>query len=225
MKKLFSEQIYDILETPDGFIVVYRCPEFEDKTVVSYKSVSLEDGVVTKRTRADYEFIKFGANRNIPNLNGGDFITCNCAQFENDRIFVVKENGEAAIYDADNKVEWQGTVRYKDDGPKAIAHYGHTLWACFYNKNTLIRFNLRTMREELRIGGSNDSSFSGPEGMWIDEAAEKLYVCNYKARNILEVNMKTYTVLEHAVFDEPIHKYLRIGNREFVVLKSGLYLL
>ena len=37
--------------------------------------------------------------------------------------------------------------------------------------------------------------------------------------------MRTYTVVEYAVFDEPVHKYLRIGNKELAVLDSGLYLL
>ena len=84
---------------------------------------------------------------------------------------------------------------------------------------------MNTMREELRIGGSNDSSFMGPEGLWIDEEQGKLIVCNSGANNLLEVNMKTYTVAEKATFDEPVHKYLKIGTREFVVLDSGLYLL
>ena len=47
VKKLFSDKIYDILEVGNGFIVVYRRPEIDDKVVVSYKSVSLENGVVT----------------------------------------------------------------------------------------------------------------------------------------------------------------------------------
>lgn len=225
MKKLFSEQIYDLLKTPDGFMVVYRRPEFEDNIVVSYKSVCLDDGTVSKRTRADYEFVKFGSNRRIAGLESGGFITCSCVELDNDRIFVVQDGGGAAIYDSENNVEWQGSIHYKDEGPTAIAHCGHTLWASFKGKNTLIRFNLRTMREELRIGGSNDSSFSGPEGMWINEQAEKLYVCNSNSQSILEVNLKTYTVLEHASFDEPVHKYLKMGNRELAVLDSGLYLL
>jgi len=225
VKQLFPEQIFDILKTPDGFITVYRRPEFEDGIVVSYKSVSLDDGVVTPRTRADYEFVKFGGNRDFEDLRTGGFITCNCVELENDGLFVVRDGGEATIYNARNKVEWQGWIKYKGEGPIGIASVGHTLWASFYENNTLVRFNLRTMREELRIGGSNDSSFSGPKGLWIDEKADKLYVCNNKAQNILEVNIKTYTVKEHAAFQEPVHKYMKLGNRELAVLDSGLYLL
>lgn len=225
MKKLFSEQIFDIVETSDGFMIVYRRPEFEDKTVVSYKSVSIEDGVVTQRTRADYEFVKYGDKSKVPQFENGNFITCSCVKLDDDRVFVVAPDGEAMILDADNNVEWQGSIKYKEQGPTAIVNFGHTLWASFSDKNALIRFNLRTMREELRIGGSNDSSFSGPEGMWVDPQNEKLFVCNNKAQNILEVNMRTYTVVEYAVFDEPVHKYLRIGNKELAVLDSGLFLL
>lgn len=226
MKKLFPEQVFDILEVgKTGFIVVYRRPEIDDRVVVSYKSVSLENGVVSKRTRADYEFVKFGEKRKAINLQVDNFVTCNCVQLQNDRLFIVSSNGESKILDHEGDVEWQGKIRYKENGPSGIASFGNTLWASFADNNALIRFNLNTMREELRIGGSNDSSFSGPEGLWIDEEQGKLIVCNSEACNLLEVNMKTYTVCEKATFEEPVHKYLRIGTREFLVLDSGLYLL
>ena len=225
VKKLFSDKIYDILEVGNGFIVVYRRPEIDDKVVVSYKSVSLENGVVTKRIKADYEFVKFGPNYSTVNFQVDNFITSSCVELDGGRLFIVSKSGDAKIVEPNGCTEWQGTIRYKDFGPSAIAHFGHTLWASFSEKNALIRFNLRTMREELRIGGSNDSSFSAPEGMWIDQPAGKLLVCNSTGNNLLEVDMKTYTVMERAVFEEPVHKYLRIGEREFVVLDSGLYLL
>ena len=45
MKKLFSDEIYDILEFDEGFVVVYRHSEVDDKVIVSYKSVNTENGV------------------------------------------------------------------------------------------------------------------------------------------------------------------------------------
>ena len=81
------------------------------------------------------------------------------------------------------------------------------------------------MREELRIGGSNDSSFNGPEGLWVNEPEGKLIVCNSRSNNILEVDMKTYIVQERAVFDEPVLKYIRLNDKELAVLGSGLYLI
>lgn len=225
MNRLFSEQIYDILEYDLGFIAVYRRENAEDKVLVSYRSVDVSNGVVTNRTRADYEYVKFGEHFNKINFQVDNFVTCSCVRLDEGRVFIVNKQGDAKILDEEGYIEWQGTIKYKDFGPSAIANYGHTLWASFTEKNALIRFNLRTMREELRIGGSADSSFMGPEGLWVDELTGKLIVCNSKANNILEVDMKTYTVHERAVFDEPVHKYLAIGKREFVVLDSGLYLL
>ncbi len=225
MKKLFSEQIYDVLNYETGFIVVYRRPEIEDKVVVSYKSVSLENGVVSQRTRADYEFIKFGEHHSKVNFQVANFITCSCVKLDNGSVFIVSKDGEAKILDTEGFVEWQGTIRYKECGPHSIVHHGHTLWASFPERNALIRFNLRTMREELRIGGSTDSSFSGPEGLWVNESEDQLIVCNCNAKSILEVNMKTYTVREKAVFDEPVHRYMKIDGKEFALLDSGLYLI
>lgn len=225
MKKLFSDEIYDVLPYEGGFMVVYRRKEVQDRIVISYKSVSLESGVVSQRTRADYEYIKFGERARSLEFEGAQFITSRCTVIDNDRLFVVMPDGNAKILDKDGYTEWEGTVRYKDCGPSSVAHHGHTLWASFADRNALIRFNLRTMREELRIGGSNDSSFAGPDGLCVNEPEGQLMVCNAKANNLLEVNMKTYTVHERAVFEEPVHRYMRIEGKEFVLLDSGLYLL
>ena len=225
MKQLFSEQIFDIIEVDYGFIVVYKRAEVDDKIVVSYKSVSLDDGVVTQRTRTDYEFFKYGDNYAKLSFTSGNFVNNNCVKLANGNYFAVSINGEAKIIDSEGNTEWEGTIKYKNSGPSSIACYEHTLWASFAEQNALIRFNLRTMREELRIGGSVDSAFSAPKGMWVDEPAGKLIVCNATGKNILEVNMKTYTVVERAVFEQAVHKYLRIGEKEFVILESGLYML
>lgn len=225
MKKLFSEKIYDICPIENGFVFVYRRPEVENMIAVSYRAVSLETGVVSQRSRADYEFIKYGQRTDGANYAIGNFITCNCVTLDNGNLFIVSEKGDAKMVGTDGLIHWEGAIRYKDCGPTAIAHFGHTLWASFAEKNALIRFNLRTMREELRIGGSIDSSFSYPEGIWINDHSGKLIICNSKARNLLEVDVKTYTVEEKAVFDEPVHKYLCIDGRELVILDSGLYLL
>ncbi len=225
MKQLFKEQVFDILEVENGFIVVYKKDEVDGKYIVSYKSVSLDNGVVTQRTKTDYDFIKYGEHSAVINFKTGNFITNNCVKLDDGRIFAVSVEGEAVIIGADGKCEWQGTVRYKHCGPSAIASSGQILWASFAEKNALIRFNLGTMREELRIGGSADSAFSKPKGIWIDEPSGRLFVCNAEGKNILTVNMKSYAVAEHASFEEPVYKYIKIANKEFVILQSGLYLL
>ena len=225
MKKLFADDIYDILEYYGGFILVYRRTEVQDKVVVSYKSVRLDSGAVAQRTRQDYNYIKFGDVDPTHGMLPSETITCSTAKLDNGSVLIVNRNGNAKILNPNGDLEWQGTIKYKDCGPASIAQYGYTLWASFPERNALIRFNLRTMREELRIGGSSDSSFAGPEGLWVNEDEGLLTVCNSKANNILEVNMKTYAVRERASFQEPVHRYMRIGKKELVVLNSGLYLL
>ena len=133
MKKLFSDEIYDILDFEGGFIVVYRRNEVEDKIVVSYKSVLLNSGVVSQRTRTDYQFVKFGDLDPTGEFKSGEFITCSTAKLENGSLFVVTKNGDAKIFDSDGIVEWQGTIKYKECGPASIAHSGHTLWASSQN--------------------------------------------------------------------------------------------
>lgn len=225
MKQLFEEQVFDILPVENGFVVAYKKDEIDGKYIVSYKSVSLSDGVVKQRTKTDYDFIKYGEHSSVINFKAGNFITNNCVKLDDGRVFAVSVEGEAIMVGTDGKVEWQGTMRYKHSGPSCIAGFGQTLWASFAEQNALIRFNLCTMREELRIGGSAGSAFSKPKGIWIDEPSGRLVVCNAEGKNILLVNMKNYAVVEHASFDEPAYKYVKIANKELVILKSGLYLL
>ena len=80
------------------------------------------------------------------------------------------------------------------------------------------------MREELRIGGSSgDSSFNKPTGLWINTSNNTMLVCNSAEQNILEVNLKTYTVKEYRQFEEQVKKYVNIDSHELVILESGLY--
>ena len=101
--------------------------------------------------------------------------------------------------------------------------YGAALWASFRENGVLVRYSLHTMREELRIGGGQASTFSKPEGLWVD--GDKLVVCNAGSKKLWQVDLKTYAVADCMEFEEPVHQYVRIDDYELVVLDSGVYLL
>lgn len=222
MKKLFEEKVYDILPVENGFIVVYEKGIVEEKLVVSFKSVSTENGVVEQRTKGDYLFVKYGNPYKRLSFETGNYITTSAAVMQ-ERTFICNRKGEAYILDYFGEIIWQGSLKYKDKGPTSIVGQNNSIWATFPDENVIIRFNLNTHREELRIGGSKESAFNKPTGLWIDPSSDTMLVCNTGDNNIIEVNLKTYSVFEYHKFDRPVYKYVKVGTNELVILDSYLY--
>jgi len=223
LNKVFNSDAMSMYPLPKGFIIIAKKSDIVDKLVVSYKLISFENGTMSPVTKGVFQLAKFGNNFKTFEMQVPNYVTCKIASLDNQRLFVVTPDGIAKVMDHDGYAQWQGTMKYKGFGPTDIAVQGHTLWAAFTENNALIRFNLRTMREELRIGGSNDSAFNKPQGLWINKDANTMLVCNTGANSILEVNLKSYTVYEYAQFEEPVHQYMKILSNEIVLLDSGIY--
>ena len=85
-----------------------------------------------------------------------------------------------------------------------------------------MRYNLSTMREELRIGG-NKSPFNRPEGLFVE--GDNIMVCNSGSAKLIQVNLNSYSVFDYEDFEEPIRRYVKVGDYRFAVLDSGLYLI
>lgn len=225
MKKLFEGEILHILPLPKGIIFAYLKETTEDnKMLVAYQMISFEAGTATRVANKIYQLSKFGSNHQSFEMQVKNHLTCRTVNLENSKIFVVEDDGSAKILDSDATAVWVGTLRYKGEAPADIALHGHTLWASFSRSNALVRFNLRTMREELRIGGGKDeSSFSSPAGLWVE--GDKMMVCNQGSHKLWQVDLKTYAVYEYQEFLEPVTQYVKVGGAELVVLHSGIYVL
>lgn len=221
MKRIYGQDAIHMLPLPSGFIIATRQNVYDDKVVVAYKMVSLENNSINPVTRNVYQLAKFGNNFKLYEKQLRDYLNCKTVALSDRRLFAVYPDGNAKVLDADAKLEWKGSLKYKEFGPADAVAFGHTLWASFPESNALIRFNLRTMREELRIGGGAGSAFSSPDGLWIND--ENMLVCNPDSNKILEVNLRSYTVYDYAEFDEPVHQYIKVNSNEFVLLNSGVY--
>lgn len=221
MKRLYGQGAFHMLPISGGFIMAIKQNEYDNKVIVAYKLVSFENGSINPVTRNVYQLAKFGNNFKLFEKQLRDYLNCKTVTLPDKRLFAAYPDGTAKLLSGDAHLDWQGTLKYKDGGPADIAVHGHTLWASFPDNNALIRFNLRNMREELRIGGGTDSAFSEPEGLWVTDDA--MLVCNPGSGKIWEVNLKSYTVYEYAEFEEPVHQYIKIGANEIVLLDSGIY--
>ncbi len=223
MRKVYGSAAFGLQTINNGFIFLKRS-ELEEKLAVSYKKISFDDNSMSTVTKDVYKAAKFGNDYYMHiSDKSTDYILGKAAQLDDKRLFFINPNGNAKIINDLGDVLWSGMVKYKDNPPSDILVIGSDMWASFRESNSIIRFNTRTMREELRIGGTNESTFSHPAGMWYSEITNSILVCNEKSHNIVEINLGSYSVVEYENFSEPVHQYIKVGPFEIVWLDSGIY--
>lgn len=223
MKKIFGNDAIHMLPLPGGFIIANKQAEYPDHLVVTYKMATLETDVLNSVTRNVYQLAKFGNHFKQYEKLLKDYLNCKTLLLPGGRLFAVYPDGCASMFDASTECIWQGELRHRDAGPADLVRQGDALWASFPESNALIRYNLDTLREELRVGGGENSAFSQPTGLWVD--GNRLLCCNTGSNRILELDLTTFSVYDYAEFDEPVRQYIRVADTEIVLLESGVYTL
>lgn len=219
MRKIYSGIIYDIVPKSNG--VVFFCRE-ESDSPVCVKMLSVEDGKMIDVGLSVYANCKMGVNCATVVKYCNNYVLDHILSLNNSEVFVCTQEGNAFLLDAAGEAYWSGEMKYRENSPSGIALYKNSIWASFRDTNVILRFNLNTMRSELRIGGKQ-SPFDGPTKIYVD--GDTAIVCNEKSKNLAKVNFEDYTVETYKQFDEPVHQYLKVGKYEFVALSSGLYVI
>lgn len=220
MRKLYAEGAIELLPAGSGFVFSVRQAVQEDKMIIAYKMYSLTTGTMAPITRSVFLHTKFGEGYKKFEKSRREFLACRTAMLPGEELLVVFESGAAAIFRGDEPV-WQGDVLYRGSGPSDVVCDGEALWFCFPEGGAVVKYALRNMREELRIGGGASSAFDGPRSIWIED--EKMRLCNTNTRKIQEIDLKSFLVTDYAAFEEPVHQYLKVGANEIVLLDSGIY--
>lgn len=222
MKQIFEGEVYDILPLPNGIVFSY-CKEATDTEVtVSYKMLSFDNGRFSDVAKNIYLMTKFGNNYNAIIKHCDNYITAKSIILPNGKVFLLLSDGTAKLVDIDSTIIWQGKFNYRTYNASDIVIHKNSIWACFPECNVLLRYNLSTMREELRIGG-NKSPFDKPKAMFLE--GDSVTVCNRGSQKLTKVNLESYIVLEGENFPEEVLQYLKADNYQFVILKSGLYII
>ncbi|MBE6777033.1 MAG: hypothetical protein E7542_02845 [Ruminococcaceae bacterium] len=222
MKQVFEGKVYEILPSSNGIIFSYCKEKLEDKIVVAYKMVSFEDGRFTDIPKNVYLMTKFGTNYKTIIDHCDNYITTKSHILTNGKVLLLLKNGNAKLIDTDSTVVWQGNLNYRDTTASDIVIHKNSIWASFADCNILLRYNLSSMHEELRIGGSK-SPFDKPKSMFLD--GDHAIVCNKGSKSLTRVNLESYVVVEEENFEEEVSQYLKTDIYRFVILSSGLYLL
>lgn len=222
MKKIFSGEVYEVMPLPGGIIFSYCMDVMGEKRRVAYKMISFEDGYFTDITGNIYLLTKFGNNYKAVAKLCDNYILARSIVLPNSKVFLLLTDGTAQLLDIDASPIWTGELKYRGYNASDIALYKNVLWASFPECNVLLRYNLATMREELRIGG-NKSPFDKPQSLFVD--GDSVMVSNVGSKKLIQVDLNSYNVFEYEEFSEPVRQYVKVGDNRFAVLDSGLYLI
>lgn len=223
METIFKGEVCELLPLSNGLIFSYCKERLSDEQAnVSYKMISFEDGRMTDVAKNMYLLTKFGNNYKAVLEYSENFITDKALLVPGGKTFFMRTSGAAYFLDSDGTPLWTGSLSYRSMAPDDIVLYNNSLWASYSEGNVLLRYNLSTMREELRIGG-NRSPFDKPGEMFVQ--GDSVIVSNRGSGKLLQVNLNTYSVEEREAFDETVYQYLAVADYRFVILKSGLYII
>ncbi len=212
-----------MIPIPKGAVIAIVTDITEDeKMAVEYRIISLDTNDIQRISNNVFLLAKFGPGHKSAEMQISNHITSRACLLPGGELFTVEEDSTAKLLDADGYAKWVGMVKYKGSAPSDAVYDGENIWVAFPDSNALIRMNVASMREELRIGGGKDNSgFSGPTGIFAED--DWLYVSNATACSVWRINVKTYAAEEYLTFEEPVYAFCRVGIRELVHLESGVY--
>ena len=222
MERIFEGEVYEIVPQAQGIVFSYCKGSSGDNVLVAYKMLSLETGVMSDVAKNIYLLSKFGSNYRASCELCNNYVTARSVVLPSGRVIFCCENGNAYLIDGDGLPVWSGDFRYKGNAPSDIAIHKNSLWACYNKTGVLLRFNLNTMREELRIGGAN-SPFGRPSGIFVED--DIAVVSSSGNNKLLKVDLNGYNVRDYKEFSESVYSYVKVKDKEFVLLESGIYVL
>ena len=222
MQKIFAGEIFEVLPLTNGIIFSYCKDTVDDNIIVAYKMISFENGRFTDVAKNIYLITKFGNNYRAVAAECDNYITVKSILLPNGKVFLMQTDGTAKLLDTDAKPIWTGSLVYRSCNPSDIILHNNALWVSYADCDVLVRFNLSTMREELRIGGTK-SPFKKPRDMFLE--GDNAIVSNQGSCKLIKINLKEYTVSDCEEFEEPLYQYINVSGNKFVVLESGLYLI
>lgn len=224
MKQILDYMPLDIVAHPDGFIIV--SPDGKDergKLRISFRFYNLKTQVVERVKKDFYCAFKFGAAHQQITAQMHDYISCAVCESPADFTNLVFPTGEMGIFDLNGTLIWTGDLLYHDCALRSCAPDGPNIWCAVPDQNAVVRYSTKLQRVDFRIGGADTSALGRP--MSVSRIGNDLYVCCKTSQNIKKINLENYTATDYKKFEEGVLRFLRIGEKEVVVLSSGIYLL
>ena len=223
MIKIVSLDILDLIGFPSGILFVLKENQDSESVKVSFYSFDTATKSIATVTKNAYLLTKFGNSYSPIAQQLGDYVSCDSARLWNSHTFVIYSSGEIGIFDEQGNLLKTSDIKYRDFPARDVAVENNFIWSVVPDLNIIIKYSLLQNRVVMRIVGDNSTTVSCPVA--ISEYDGYLYVCNRDSQKINRINLSDYSVEDYKAFDEPVYKFIRVGNSEFVILESGVYLL
>lgn len=221
MTKIFEGDILHVIPMENGMIIAYAEERSDSQITAAFKMVSFDSEKITNVAKNIYQLYKFGENYKAFCIQVQNYFTSKTIIFPSEKMLVLELDGTVELLDTDASFLWAGKLLYKNAPPSCLALFQNKLWATFPEHNVLVRYNINTMREELRIGGGTSSPFAQPCDIFVK--GDFAYICNPGSLQILKVDLNNYSLEVYEEFTQPVKQYLEVDGRRFVVMNTGVY--
>jgi len=223
MTKVISTKIIDVITFSKGLIFVKKETLDDGSFKVSFFSFELDTEKVAPVTKSVYLLNKFGPSYSPIAQQLGDYVTCSAGKLPGAETVVIYSTGEMGLFNKDGELIWTGDLFYRESPARDVALENKHIWCTVPDKNCLIRYSTVVNKIVMRIGGEDSEAFKNPVSLSSFDGM--LFVCNQRSMMINTVDMKDFSVKSYRRFNEAVYKYMRVGEKEFVLLDSGVYML
>lgn len=230
MKKITSETIVDFSPSENGFVftTVNLLESGSHKvSFYSYDAITASaEPLITPVTKKAYVNLKFGGHgAEIAAQLGenAEFIFNDCTRFYDNKVVTLNDNGQFALFSSEGKLQNNKRLLYRDKyATSSPAAYKHTLWCAVPSVNSIVNYSVEGNKIHVRVIGYEKNIFKYPQSVTIVD--NNLYVCNRDTGIINFIQLdKAYQMGIFKAFKEPVYKYIRSCDKDFVLLESGIY--
>ena len=221
MENVFSGEILNITPFKKGFVFASKSTDAENRLVANFYGYDAVNDKFTHIKKSVFLKVKFGYEYEDIAKQLGDYVSCDVGVLNDNKIMAIFPNGEYNIFNIDGSLNISSLLTYHGSAVCDIAVDGPYIWCAVPNENAIIKYYPRDGRILLRIGGAETAAFERPCSLTL--IGNNLYICNQASNKIRTFNIQTNSVRDYRVFNEKVYKYINIGGKEFVWLKSGLY--
>ena len=221
MQKLFNADLLDLFTVEDGF--VYSCKETlpDGKEAVAFYTYNQTTEKYTRIPVSAYINYKYGENQYAVARILGDFVTCNVVSLTSNTRVAAYPDGRIKVLGTAGEIISEAKVEYLDNPACSPAVNGADLWFAVPDSNAVINYSVKHNRTEFRIGSTKDKTFCHPCDIAIYD--NKLFICNAYSYKIRTIDLANYQVADYCLFNEPVRKYFRVKDTEYVIMPSGVF--
>ncbi len=224
MKKIVDESILDIIPFTYGFVYAKKETDASGNSRAAFYCYNAQTKKVEAVRRSGYLHTKFGENFEKIAEKIGNFIFCDAVNlpvggtevvlFPESKMCVLDENGDTV---------WEEELCYRESPVRGLTPDDDCVWFVVPEKNSIVRFSPTARKVYTRIGGNETTTFVDPVG--VSKIGNFLYVSCAESKKIRKIDLQTYSIKDYKVFDEEVYKYFKLLGKEYVLLKSGFYML